>query len=321
MAYLIGTDEAGYGPNLGPLVISATLWHVPDALMDEDLYSVCGDSICSTPAESDGMNKLVIADSKVLYKSRGKLRRLESSLLAALAQLGKPPTCWLDAWRLLTPDAVDLMVSIPWYADFSVPLPLDADRAIIDRLATAFRLGQQRAAVRLRAIHSVALFPAEFNRLVEQRDSKGAVLSEQTIGLVARLIAGLDDEPVLVQCDKHGGRNRYGALLQHAFSDQIIRVLQESRGCSRYQWGPVPRRVEIRFAAKGESFLPAALASMASKYLRELAMTAFNAFWIRQVPGLRPTAGYPVDALRFKADIASRQQQLGISDDVLWRVR
>ncbi len=88
-----------------------------------------------------------------------------------------------------------------------------------------------------------------------------------------------------------------------------------------FRWGPVPRRVEIRFAAKGESFLPAALASMASKYLRELAMTAFNAFWIRQVPGLRPTAGYPVDALRFKADIASRQQQLGISDDVLWRVR
>ena len=30
MAYFIGTDEAGYGPNLGPLVISATLWHVAD---------------------------------------------------------------------------------------------------------------------------------------------------------------------------------------------------------------------------------------------------------------------------------------------------
>ena len=29
MGYLIGTDEAGYGPNLGPLVISASVWHVP----------------------------------------------------------------------------------------------------------------------------------------------------------------------------------------------------------------------------------------------------------------------------------------------------
>ena len=29
--YLIGTDEAGYGPNLGPLVISATVWQVSGA--------------------------------------------------------------------------------------------------------------------------------------------------------------------------------------------------------------------------------------------------------------------------------------------------
>ena len=32
MTYLIGTDEAGYGPNLGPLVISATVWQVPDGV-------------------------------------------------------------------------------------------------------------------------------------------------------------------------------------------------------------------------------------------------------------------------------------------------
>jgi hypothetical protein len=30
MGILIGMDEAGYGPHLGPLVIAATAWHVPD---------------------------------------------------------------------------------------------------------------------------------------------------------------------------------------------------------------------------------------------------------------------------------------------------
>ena len=42
MAYLIGTDEAGYGPNLGPLVISATLWEAPDGVGGEDLFDRLG---------------------------------------------------------------------------------------------------------------------------------------------------------------------------------------------------------------------------------------------------------------------------------------
>ena len=30
MSYLLGTDEAAYGPKLGPLVVSVTVWRVPD---------------------------------------------------------------------------------------------------------------------------------------------------------------------------------------------------------------------------------------------------------------------------------------------------
>jgi ribonuclease HII len=79
--------------------------------------------------------------------------------------------------------------------------------------------------------------------------------------------------------------------------------------------------VEIRFCAGGEAYLPVALASMISKYLRELAMQAFNQFWIRHLPELRPTAGYPGDSQRFKRDIASVQASLGIDDRMLWRDR
>jgi hypothetical protein len=39
------------------------------------------------------------------------------------------------------------------------------------------------------------------------------------------------------------------------------------------------------------------------------------------VPGLRPTAGYPQDAVRFKREIEACQQRLGIADRSLWRNR
>jgi hypothetical protein len=125
----------------------------------------------------------------------------------------------------------------------------------------------------------------------------------------------------IVQCDKHGGRNGYLPVLQTVFPEYLVEVVRESRAVSIYRWGPRDRRIEFRFSVKGESFLPTALASMFAKYLRELAMRAFNAFWQAQSVGLKPTAGYPVDAKRFFADIASKVRELDIDSDLLWRCR
>ena len=40
MPYLIGTDEAGYGPNYGPLCVSATVWEVADGVDCGGLYKL-----------------------------------------------------------------------------------------------------------------------------------------------------------------------------------------------------------------------------------------------------------------------------------------
>ena len=58
---------------------------------------------------------------------------------------------------------------------------------------------------------------------------------------------------------------------------------------------------------------------MAAKYIRELAMHAFNAFWTSRMPGLPPTAGYPTDALRWRSDAATAIQQAHLAEDDLWR--
>jgi hypothetical protein len=127
--------------------------------------------------------------------------------------------------------------------------------------------------------------------------------------------------PTYVVCDKHGGRNYYTALLQHHFSEHWIEPVYESRAESRYEWGPDGSRVRAAFRVGGESFLPTALASMTAKYLRELAMRAFNEFWCARVQNLRPTAGYYGDSHRFRKAIAARQRELGIDDHILWRKR
>jgi len=81
------------------------------------------------------------------------------------------------------------------------------------------------------------------------------------------------------------------------------------------------RQIEFRFQPKGERHLPTALASMTAKYLRELAMRPFNAFWQRHVPELKPTAGYPTDAVRFYSDIQPVRRKLKIAPHLVWRKR
>ena len=66
---------------------------------------------------------------------------------------------------------------------------------------------------------------------------------------------------------------------------------------------------------------PIALASIFSKYLRELLMARFNAYWAGHVDDLRPTAGYYQDGQRFLRDIEPAIGRLGVDRSQLVRVQ
>ena len=322
MNYLIGTDEAGYGPNLGPLVISATVWELPEDVRADGLYRLLRSVIAAAPAEAARRKGcVVVADSKALYPSAKGLHHLERGLLAALAVLGQRPTTCRQFWDAIAPEAADCRRGIPWYADFDGPVPVDALAAEIEPLAAALSAGLTAAGVRLVAIRSRALFEPDFNRQLEIYGSKGAALSHATLNLVAEVCRPLEARSIRVICDKHGGRNAYQHLLADHFPESLIEIHGEGAACSRYRFGPQKRRIEVSFEVRAESYLPTALASMASKYLRELAMASLNAFWSARVPGIRRTAGYPQDAVRFKTDIAAAQAELRIDDRLLWRAK
>ena len=73
MAYLIGTDEAGYGPNLGPLVISATVWEVPDDVGGENLFDRLYYDYLSPPAAATPPGGSLLPGARIPGPGRGFL--------------------------------------------------------------------------------------------------------------------------------------------------------------------------------------------------------------------------------------------------------
>ncbi|MEM6331578.1 MAG: hypothetical protein AAF790_15205, partial [Planctomycetota bacterium] len=343
MLWLVGVDEAGYGPNLGPLVIGATAWRLDPAGVDPgdtpdaesvDLYDLLGGAVARTA----GAGRIAVADSKRLYKPGGGLAALELAVLAAIGQssgqadaparddpttkrpqpvLCWPVSCWDDAITRLGADADNRRRELPWHQGYNPTLPRDASIEDVAAAAAQLASARQSAGVGPPVLAGRMVFPAEFNALVARYGTKGAALSHVTISLLRRVLDQTGG-PARVVLDKHGGRNRYAAILQHHFPEHWIETHAEGRAASRYAWGEDRGRVTADFCTGGEAFLPTALASMTAKLLRELAMAALNAYWQAQAPGLRPTAGYPVDARRFRGDIARRQAELGIPDAMLW---
>ena len=321
MPYLIGTDEAGYAPNLGPLVISASVWWVANGDAQDDLYKWLIKVVCKSHSRRGSARRVAIADSKALYAPIHGLGVLERGVLAALGLIDRCPADWLEVWQLLDEDALAHLPSMPWHVDYDLRLPLAADAEDLARMIPRLRRGFEASGVRLAALKSRAVFPEQFNRSTDEFGNKAEALSKITLSLVASMLQHCAGEPVLIVCDKHGGRNYYGRLLQQQFPDTLVEVCHESTAESIYRWGRGEGRIEVRFRAGGEDFMPAALASMASKYLRELAMRAFNEFWCGRVPALAPTAGYPRDARRFRAAIHETQLAMGIADRIVWRDR
>ena len=118
-----------------------------------------------------------------------------------------------------------------------------------------------------------AIVPApRFNDLIDKWDSKSAVLSVAVTQLMQQCLAAHRlPEPMRFVIDKHGGRNTYSALLQHAFADGIVLAEEEGRLRSVYRVEGLDRPVRIVVTPKAdvENFT-VALASMISKYVREL---------------------------------------------------
>ncbi len=302
----VGIDEAGYGPNLGPMVMTAVIarGRRPDLWAD----------LAATVSRAGGPgDRLWVDDSKRVYQGRKGRDRLDAACLAAVAASGRgrPTTlaALLEAVAAGTLDEVELT----HWVESDPPIPGDAPAS--EPLACG--------PWRIVEVRSVVVGPMRFNADLEATGSKALVHFRAFARLLGHVWGLVDEEaPASVVSDKHGGRHYYAPALSDAFPDAWLERGPEGPDLSRYTLRDGPRRLELRLRPRADAADGlVALASLVSKSIREHWMDAFNAHWTARLPDLKPTAGYPGDSARFRDAIEPACLARGLAPSAWWRAK
>ncbi len=325
---LIGVDEAGYGPLLGPLVVGGAAFRLradPDT-SDESPDAAGARVRAAFAGPGRGPPRVAVDDSKRLY-ARGGLAALERPLLTLLRAAGRaPPSCLDD---LLVDVGVDpgARRDSAWYAGGLPRFPLAhgplAHGDDLEGEARELRSRLGAAGVALSGLAAEVVPEERLNALFGASGNKSDTLFELSCGVFERLAAAArPDEPVVVVFDRQGGRKRYGPPLQERYPDGFVWTRGESEQRSWYEVRRGARSFRIEYRVGADASAPqTALASMLAKYLRELHMTLWNAWFAELCPEVRPTAGYTEDGRRWLDETRAAREAAGIPDARLVRVR
>ncbi|MBN2531036.1 MAG: hypothetical protein JXR76_31910 [Deltaproteobacteria bacterium] len=257
---IVGIDENGLGPVLGPLVVTACAFRA--RIYSEDEFWALSDK------------SLLADDSKVVFKKNQKAKA-ETAVLK-----------WLNLFALSPSDAHEL------YSQVCMPLPLPcpADNAHVCRPPKALAIPQYNASEFHVSEHIAARFetagihplsavaftvcPGSYNDALDSGERNKLQLDfELMLQLVNQLKNNHPNEPILALCGKVGGTRCYSPWFAAAGAGAIT-ILEENRDRSRYQ---LYGNCQMAFIKDGDSaHLPIAVASMVGKYLRELQMTEIN---------------------------------------------
>lgn len=301
MVVLAGIDEAGFGPLLGPLVVSSSAFSVPDNLLTTDLWKLLRKSVGETRKHLAG--RLLITDSKKAYSKQKGIGHLQRTVLACLNYLGKKPATLTELLTLLSPDCVGRLGDYPWHKDIA-GYRLAADTNDLAIAISVLKDDLASNGIELLGLKSCCLDVAYYNKMVGNVKNKASVLFTAVSQLIKNVFDNFAGNEVQVIIDRQGGRTRYRRNLQKMFPDMELSIIKEDQTTSSYELKARDKRLRLHFVVGADRrFLPVSLASMVSKYIRELLIDDMNSFFTGLVPELKPTAGYWKDGLRFIEDL------------------
>jgi ribonuclease HII len=273
---IVGIDENGLGPRLGPLVATAVSIEV-------ERYDV--KKLARAGARAG------VGDSKATA-GFGKMALAESvSLALAADQRGSAVVSIDDLLEAVSVDgALALRAPCPsttarqcWSAALALPRfggDAGEGRRVLDRLA--------RAGVRVTRARSAIACAKVFNEGVDRWGSKLRVdlaLFERLMRDARRAASG----DLMAICGMVGGVRRYVPQFTE-LAPEHVEILEEARAASHYRVAGVG---EVRFEVDSDAnHLPVALASMLGKYVREIAMARQNRFYQDHDPTLPEVSGY-----------------------------
>lgn len=327
---VIGVDEAGYGPNLGPLLVAATVWLVPEHVTEAELAASLSEGF-SCERWEEACQTVPLGDSKQLYRPGQGLVSLETGLCALLVAMDEADNCqnfrgapdWLGDMETFLQRFGEMPqgeCDLPWYRQLqALKLPSAQTSREILRLSELARQRFQALDLCLLQARVRVISEKEFNAGIEKLGSKGQLLTITTLKLVADLLEAMP-RPVEIFCDRHGGRKNYLPQLMDTWPESWFQEIRSDASRCSYQNLCQPE-FTIHFSVGGDSFPPTAMASMLAKYTRERFMESFNAFWSARLQDLKPTAGYPVDAQRFRRELGDAPLELGLPASLWWRSR
>lgn len=249
MNRVLGIDENGLGPVMGPLVVTGTLLRQSDSGWFEDI----ADSKSFFPARSaNNFSKIEETVISIFYLWQKKLPCSPAEILNIFC--GKPGC--LSGAEICSGNISEEFI---W-----------ADPEKAKRRCEIFSEWALKNNAEIEKIHSVYHCPRRINEFVAKGETKLFLDFLTYCGIVNKIP---DKKDLDVQAGKIGGLKFYKKYLRYGLPDYQAEILEEKQELSLYAMRKEHNEFRMGFIMDvEEKSFPAALSSIAGKYIREIIM-------------------------------------------------